>query len=259
MATVPVTAIDHALRHMPAEPDKQSPYFDDVLAQVKSVIFAGYHTTSQAICWVLYEIFKHPDIVDKIRSEHNDVLGSDPSKSGELLSKQAHKLNELRYTTAVIKETLRLHAIAQTNRAGSPSFNFSVDGVVYETDDTIIQTVPDAAHSNPDYWPRATEFIPERFLVTADDPLYPRKNAWRPFELGTTRCIGEELAMTEMKLVLVMTLRDFDFQFGTAPQDTKEIPHTPTNSVNGDHIYSVGEGLGCLKDNLPTRVRLRSS
>lgn len=163
-----------------------------------------------------------------------------------------------------------------------------VEGVVYETDDAIIQTVPDATHANPDLWPRATEFLPDRFVVPAGDPLYPRKNAWRPFELGTTRCMGEELVMIQIKLALVMTLRDLDFEFGVARHDPTRyvipllilsllkfpssfcsrtainpLKHnnsaslaTP-NKVNGDHIYSVGEGLGQIKGNLPTRVRMR--
>lgn len=57
------------------------------------------------------------------------------------------------------------------------------------------------------------EFLPERFLVAEGHPLHPVKNAWRPFELGNTRCIGEELAMVEMKLVLALTMRELDFKF----------------------------------------------
>jgi hypothetical protein len=68
----------------------------------------------------------------------------------------------------------------------------------------------------PDLWPRATEFLPERFLVTDENLLYPPKNAHRPFELGTTRCIGEELAMMEMKLVLILTSRELKFNFDWA-------------------------------------------
>lgn len=33
-------------------------------------------------------------------------------------------------------------------------------------------------------------------------------------ELGHTRCIGEELAMMEMKLALILTVRELDFDFG---------------------------------------------
>lgn len=70
---------------------------------------------------------------------------------------------------------------------------------------------PTVVHLRPDLWPRATESLPERFLVPEVDPLYPVKSAWRAFEFGHTRCIGEELATMEMKLAVVPTVRETEF------------------------------------------------
>lgn len=148
-----------------------------------------------------------------LRSEHDEVLGDDPNLANQVLSEQPHKLNELRYTNAVIKEALRLHPLGSTHRQGSPDFHFICEGTSYPTYQALIQTSPTAVHMRADLWPKTMDFIPERFLVGESDPLRPAKNAWRPFELGSMRCIGEELAMMEMKLVLIFTARELDFGF----------------------------------------------
>lgn len=151
--------------------------------------------------------------MDQLRAEHDQVFSSDWKSAVDVISQDPYKLNDLSYTTAVIKESLRLHPLASTHRQGSKEFNFFLDGIVYPTADSLIHTNPSVIHLRPDLWPRPTEFIPQRFTVDKDHPLHPVKNAWRAFELGGTRCIGEELAMVEMKLILVLTAREFDFEF----------------------------------------------
>lgn len=164
-------------------------------------------------CWVLYEINKSPEVLKRVREEHDEVLGSDAKLAAQVLSLEPHKLNSLRYTTAAIKESLRLHPLGSTHRRGSRGFNFVCEGTTYPTEDSVIWTSPTAVHLRSDLWPRVMEFLPERFLVAEGHPLHPVKNAWRPFELGNTRCIGEELVMVEMKLVLALTMRELDFKF----------------------------------------------
>lgn len=171
-----------------------------------------------------------------------------------------YKVNELPYTTAVIKETLRLRTPAGTLRKCTQDFALVEDGVQYPAQDCVVQTTPAALHRHPDLWPRPDEFIPERFLVAEDDPLHPVKNAFRPFELGTTRCIGEELAMMEMKLAMVFTLRelDMDFNYNLWDKIQGRLSDSQGRMQNGERAYRAGQGMGTIKDDLPTRVRLRS-
>ncbi|TGO81629.1 hypothetical protein BPOR_1076g00020 [Botrytis porri] len=257
------TVVDLCLEHIPAESNEKKPvqasleYIELVLSQVKVFILAGHHTTAQAICWVLYEIHKYPDVLQQLRSEHDEVLSSNPEQAAEILSKQPHKLKGLHYTHATIKETLRVHALGQTHREGSPGFNFLIDDIVYPTEGMIIQTVPAATQARPDLWPRVKEFLPERFLVAEGHDLYPPKNAWRPFELGNTRCIGEELAMMEIKLILVLTLRNLEFDFTSKELNKLQEGESTPDTVDGNRVYRVGNGLGYIKDNLITSVKLR--
>ena len=75
-------------------------------------------------------------------------------------------------------------------------------------------------HRNPEFWPQPDTFLPERWLVAAGDTLAPAKGSWRPFEYGPRNCSGQELAIIEMKIVLVMALQAFDFEAaGSADTD----------------------------------------
>ncbi|KAI1852864.1 hypothetical protein JX266_002405 [Neoarthrinium moseri] len=62
----------------------------------------------------------------------------------------------------------------------------------------------------------------------------------------------------EMKLALVLTIRELDFLFDWEGQDKLQGGSKTSDSVNGEHIYRVGKGIGEIKCGLPTRVKLRS-
>ncbi|KAI1291258.1 cytochrome P450 [Xylaria venustula] len=227
---------------------------DIVISQLKLFVLAGHHTTAQAVCWVLYEVYSRPEVLDHLSAEMRQGLGLD-AKS--LLTEKPHKLNELQYTAAVIKETLRFHPIASTHRQGSNEFTISIEGTTYPALNALMSTSAAAVHLRSDLWTRVTEFLPERFIVAEDGPLHPPKHAWRAFELGTTKCIGEELAMIEMKLILAFTINGLHLEFDWAGWKKMQNNSAPPESVDGKFMYRTGTGIGFVKGNLPTRVRAR--
>lgn len=83
----------------------------------------------------------------------------------------------------------------------------------------VLQSAPHMTHRHPDVWLRPSEFLPERYIAEEDDPLRPGKNAWRTFEPGNTNCIGQELAMVELRLGLALTVRELEFDFDYAEWD----------------------------------------
>lgn len=221
-------------------------------------------TTSHPRCWIYHELSKHPESLEKVRQEHDSVFGTNLHQTRQVVRDTPSRLNQLPYTTAVIKETLRLHNIAATFRAGSPGFHLALEGRSYPTYDTMVGTLPSAMQLRDDLWPRAREFVPERFLAADGDPMQPPKNAWRPFELGTTRCIGQELAMQEMKVAMILTLRELDIKtdlegwMQRQNEGGKVVDKSqPLDAVDGDPIYRTGIGIGQVKENLPVRVAFR--
>ena len=182
------------------------------MSQIKLFLFSGHDTTSSTVCYIFYVLAMNPAVLARVRAEHTSILGRDTSEIASLIASDQFLLNKLPYTLAVIKETLRMYPAVSSTRAGEPNFNVSDDvGRLFPTNGFLVWANPQPIHRDPTYWKQPDDFLPERWLVTPEDPLYPVKGAWRPFEHGPRNCIGQELAMLEMKVIMVMTVRRFEF------------------------------------------------
>lgn len=63
---------------------------------------------------------KAPGVVEKLKVEHNRVFDKDFNHTIEILLEAPTKLDELDYTAAVIKETLRLFPVGFGVREADP-------------------------------------------------------------------------------------------------------------------------------------------
>jgi len=230
------------------------------IAQIKTFVFAGHDTTSSAVIFTFDLLAKHPEILARVRAELDVVLGSNHSEAGSVLTSKPQLLNQLPYTLAVIKEGLRIYPTVAALRVGQPGFTLvSESGQRFPTDDCIILGDHYGVHHNPSVWPEADRFLPERWLVEEGDRLYPPKNAWRPFEKGPRNCIGMELAITEIKIILALTIRSFDIVDAYAEFDALKKNPRGMN-VNGQRTYMVrGTGGGHPADEYPCKVTSRGN
>lgn len=185
---------------------------NSALQNVKVFMLAGVDTTTASICFTLQLLARNPRVLEELRAEHIRAFGSDLKATPIIIRQSPEKLNALPFTLAVIKESLRICPIALTVRQGSAGFNLSSHGALYPTEGFHVQTGVWNIHLDPAYWPRVEEFLPERWLVAKDDPLYPIKNSWRPFEQGPMNCVGQELALLVTKLALIFVVRGFDIE-----------------------------------------------
>jgi cytochrome P450 len=227
---------------------------DFAMAQIKLFIFAGHDTTSAGAVFTYHLLFQHPTILDKVRAEHSRVLGPDPLQAESLIFSNPHLLNQLPYTLAAIKESLRMYPTVAALRDGQPDFFLVGDnGLRFPTDQTIVWGDHYGVHHNPAHWPRPREFLPERWLVPENHELYPPKNAWRPFERGPRNCIGQDVAMTEIKLMLALTVREFDIR--DAYEEYDSMKKNPKGwNVNGQRAYMMRRGGGHPADFYPCRI-----
>ncbi|KAJ4360314.1 uncharacterized protein N0V89_000875 [Didymosphaeria variabile] len=234
-------------------PDRLDPSFkSSLLSNMIIFMVAGHETSSTTICMCMHSLATNPECLARIRAEHDAVFGTDISTTHimSVIQQEPERVNQLPYTLAVIKETLRLYPPVSGIRMGSPDVSLPDDsGKLFPTGGVKIWTNHTSMHLNEKYWLEAERFLPERWLAKEGDRLYPTKGAWRPFEHGSRNCIGQALALIELKLVLVMTLREFDFE--------------PTYAADGGEIFgtkawiSGNQGVGGVPNQeYPVRVRL---
>lgn len=232
--------------------DNIDPLFKEIsINQMKLFLFSGHDTTSSTVCYLLYLLSVHDHVLSSVRAEHNLVLGSDPLEAASQISTDPYLLNKLPYTTAVIKESMRLFPAASTTRSGEPSFTITDprNGLQYPAEpSTLIWLVSHACHHDPAFWPRANEFLPERWLAKEGEGLYPTQGAWRPFEHGPRACIGKELSMVELKIILCLVARCFELSPAYDELDA-EVGNQATGkkmkrvlAVDGERAYQVGKG-----------------
>ena len=121
-----------------------------------------------------------------------------------------------------------------------------------------------AIHRRPDLYHEPTKFIPERWLNREDgDDVSGRRGAWRPFELGPRQCIGQELVMIELKIVMALTLRIFEVRSVYDELDGLSSSHEPSsgkkkiNHAGEERAYQVLVGTAKPVDGMPARVKRR--
>ena len=219
------------------------------MSQIKLFLFSGHDTTSSTACYIFYVLANNPEILLRVRAEHASVIGLDASNTASIITSDPFLLNKLPYTLAVIKETLRMYPAVSSIRAGEPNFSVSDEaGRLFPTNGFLVWANQQPVHRDPAYWKQPDDFLPERWLVTPSDPLYPIKGAWRPFEHGPRNCIGQELAILEMKIIMIMTVRRFTVEIMYKKLDRAKGIRT----VYGQRGYQIQRAQP--SDDLPCRV-----
>lgn len=154
-------------------------------------------------------LHKYPSTLSRLQEEHSRVFGS-ISETAIRLRDSPTLLNQLTYTTAVIKETMRLYPPAGGLREGSPEVTLTApNGMQFPTSGCLITIIHHAIHYKTCVWPRARDFLPERWLAEEHHELYPKAGAFRAFEQGPRACIGQNLSLLQLKITLAMTVRKF--------------------------------------------------
>jgi cytochrome P450 len=239
-------------------------FIEHATRQMRVFLFAGHDTTTSILVYTYHMLAKHPKIAQKVRDEHSAIIDPDPQNVAERLRDNPTVLNQIPYTIAVIKETMRLYPPAGNERAGMVGMDL-VDrhGTRYPSEGCYVSTQHYGLHHHPKYWPRVDEFLPERWLVAEGHELYPVTGAYRPFEHGPRNCIGQNLAMLELRVVLALTIRRFkilpaydewDSLTTKGWLESAGFVQKPVQLFEGERVYSIEKGAGHPKQGYPCKV-----
>lgn len=254
------TIIDLALENYLAEDRGEGEGMDETfkntaICQIRTFLFAGHDTSSSTPCYCYHLLSLHPHVRRRMVDELDTILGKNVGQAASRIAGNPHLLNQLTYTFAIIKETLRLYPPAPSTRIGEPGFSVTLpDGRQCPTEGLLVWSNSVAIHRNPDFWPQPNDFLPERWLVEKDDPLFPAaKGMWRAFEYGPRNCIGQELALLEVRLILALTVREFTIESAYHEWDRLHSPKEP-KTVTGDRAYQILLGAAHPNDGFPCKV-----
>jgi cytochrome P450 len=229
---------------------------DQTVDQIKSFLLAGHDTTSILLQWAFYELSRTPRALTQVRAELDEIFGLDPDPSivrDKLLCRGEDLIRRMSYTSAVIKEVLRLYPPAGTARRAKPGTGFNIrlpDGQQLCLDGLVIYNCQSLIHRDEAvYGDTRDDFMPERWLGDTDTSMQTNidrptdekagavrggkipPSAWRPFERGPRNCIGQELANIEARVILACTVRRYDFvKVGLGEADLDEMGQPVLNT-----------------------------
>jgi cytochrome P450 len=178
----------------------------ELLDQTKTMLVAGHDSVAHSIVFALYFLSTHPTWQDRVRAE-GQCLASNQS-----LTEVAATMKQ---TEAVALETLRLMPAIWSNERRA-MVDDEIDGWPIPRGSTVVLS-PYIVHRHPKFWEQPSDFIPERFLSA--QPLSHRYSYF-PFGGGQRTCIGNNLAIVQLKVALGTLLNQFrielapEFKYG---------------------------------------------
>ncbi|KAL4790551.1 cytochrome P450 [Aspergillus venezuelensis] len=198
------------------EKDQSAPPGDQALNEDgRLMIITGSDTTGVSLANAFYFLAKHPAVLKKLQAELDAAFPKTSQTSG--LSNET--LRRLSYLEAVINETLRLKpAVPSGQPRQTPPEGLQVDEM-WIPGDTIVVIPQYVIQRDDRYFPSGEKFIPERWL-NGKERLITHEEAFFPFQLGRYGCVGKQLALMEMRLVIARMAWEFDISF--APGETGE-------------------------------------
>ncbi|GJN81197.1 hypothetical protein PLIIFM63780_004729 [Purpureocillium lilacinum] len=186
-------------------------FIETVVTNLKALLLGGHGTTTDTFTFATMFLSLHPDVVERLRREHNEHFAPDLDTTVEQLVAKPTKTNDLEYTNAVIKETLRFFPIGFTIRQAPPGVkHLDWNGKRWPVKNCMVIPCAHTSHMDPKLWNDPKTFRPDRFLGEEGEEMH--RFAWRAFERGPRACIAQDLAMDELRVLLLLTVRWFDFE-----------------------------------------------
>lgn len=161
--------------------------------ELMTLVFAGHETTATSMAWGLYWIHHLPEVHEKLKKEL-DTLENSPDPM---------RIFHLPYLSAICNETLRITPAVPFTPPRMVRDTVELLGHQLEPGTVVIPSIY-LTHRREDIYPQPQQFKPERFLERQFSPY-----EFIPFGGGARSCIGQALAMFQMKLVLTTILSHY--------------------------------------------------
>ena len=174
-----------------------------LIAEIATVVAAGMHTTGHQLAWILAYLVEHDEIVNRLLEEFRDHQLFGPHSQDV----DFETLGQLSYLNATVKEGMRVAHIHY------------LYGTRVTEEDTVVMgyRIPKGTEFGvagnrwigvDEDWSDPEVFRPERWLNGED----LSKKRYFPFGYGPRDCVGQKLAMLEMRMAIVRLITRYQFR-----------------------------------------------
>jgi len=181
----------------------------EVEDNIITFIGAGHETTARALGWTLYCLANAPQERERVETEIDAVLASEPDP--------VKWLDLMPYTRAAFEEAMRLYPPAPSISRAAIKDDQWEDAKIPAG--TTVLVMPWTLHRHRLLWQQPDAFMPARFLPANRGTI--GRFQYLPFGGGPRVCIGATFALQEAVIALGVLMRRFRFD---CTQDTNPWP-----------------------------------
>ncbi|KAH7133887.1 cytochrome P450 [Dactylonectria macrodidyma] len=178
-------------------------------AESRMIIIGGSDTTTVAMASCIYWLVHNENAYKKLKEECLDIFNSEDEFDSAVLG------DPLRapYLNACINEALRLLPPGPNGmqRVVDTPGGIVIDGK-HVPEGTKISVHGWTLHHDPRNFEKPWDFIPERWIENSGFEGAHNLGAFIPFSQGVYACVGRHLALMEIRIFLVKSLRHYDFR-----------------------------------------------
>ncbi|EMR71951.1 putative cytochrome p450 protein [Eutypa lata UCREL1] len=182
---------------------------EEIDTTLSALVVAGGETTATFLSGITFCLVQHPEVLHKLENEVRTAFKSEDEIN-------AVSTNKLVYFNACVKEGLRL----------TPAVPFGHPRTVPPGGDEVcgkrlpggtkVTIMAYAMYRSEHNFKNPKTFDPERWLNWNG---YDDQSAYEPFSLGPRNCIGKNLALVELKIILARAIFNFNFSLPEGKSD----------------------------------------
>ena len=180
----------------------------DIACELYDQLTAGHETSAVALTYLFWEMSKRKDLQAELRQE---LLTLDPPLIYPGVSEETpspKSIDMLPLLDSIVTETLRLHApIPGIEPRTTPYPECTLAGYSGIPPGTRVNAQAYSLHRNPEVYPKPLSWEPNRWLHGSNKE---EMNRWFwAFGSGGRMCVGSNLALQEIKLVVASIYTNF--------------------------------------------------
>ncbi|PYI03141.1 putative cytochrome P450 [Aspergillus sclerotiicarbonarius CBS 121057] len=176
-----------------------------------TLVVAGSDTNAPTLTHLFYFLARYPAHAERIYQELTSLGAPD----------DAVELSKLPHLNGSINETLRLlPAVLTFGTRVTPPEGLTIEGTFIPGGTKICAPRYTIGRLESAY-ERPEEFIPERWY--SQEELIRDRRAFAPFGVGNTSCVGKNLALTQIRLVVAALVMRYRITFAACSPDGERV------------------------------------